>query len=234
MRSYLVPRGCQGAPALYRMPGDGYPEGRMRAGRTPLGTKTMWSTQTDMELNTQRLILREFRQNDFEAVQEYESNPETHRFERAIPGNDAIQAQLDNALTGAHEDPRTHYCFAITLRPADVAIGRLSLSLNISDIREWEIGWTIHFNYWGNGYATEAAKRVLTFAFEELHAHRVVAFCNVLNAASTRVMSKIGMHQDGRLRETRWWNDGWQDEFVYAILDRDWNNQKERIGATVP
>lgn len=177
-----------------------------------------------MELNTPRLILREFRQSDFEAVREYENNLETHRFERAIPENAAIQTQLDNALTWTRENPRIHYWFAIALPPEDIVRGRLSLSLNIADIREWEIGWTIHFNYWGKGYATEAVKRVLAFAFGELHAHGVVAFCNVLNTASVRVMSKIGMQQDGRLRESRWWNGGWQDEFVYAILDRDWGN----------
>jgi RimJ/RimL family protein N-acetyltransferase len=105
-------------------------------------------------------------------------------------------------------------------------IGQVSLSLNFSDIKEWEIGWKVHYKYWGNGYATEAAKRVLAFAFQDLHAHRVVAFCNVQNAASVRVMSKIGMLQDGRLRETRWWNGSWQDEFVYAILDRDWVSQQ--------
>ncbi len=187
----------------------------------------MWSIKRDMELKTQRLILREFRQSDFEAVREYENDPETHRFEREIPGNEAIQAQLDNALTWSRENPRTHYCFAITLQPEDIVRGRLSLALNISDIREWEIGWTVHFDCRGNGYATEAAKRVLAFAFGELHVHRVVAFCNVLNIASTLVMNKIGMQQDGRLRETRWWNGGWQDEFVYAILDRDWDSRQE-------
>lgn len=175
-----------------------------------------------MELITQRLILREFRPVDFEAVREYESQPEMYRFEKAIPDDEAIKAHLEQMLAWSCEKPRTHYGFAITIKPDEIVRGQITLALNIADIREWEIGWKVHYRYWGNGYATEAARRVLAFAFEELHAHRVVAFCNVANTASTRIMEKIGMLQDGRLRETRWWKGRWQDEYVFGILDRDW------------
>jgi RimJ/RimL family protein N-acetyltransferase len=180
-----------------------------------------------MELITQRLVLREFRQNDFDAVRDYESHPETHRFEKAIPNDETIVTRLNQMVAWSHEHPRSQYCFAITFQPENIVRGQVSLSLNISDIREWEIGWKVHYDYWGHGYATEAARGVLAFAFNDLHAHRVVAFCNVQNAASVRVMNKIGMLQDGRLRETRWWNGIWQDEFVYAILDRDWESQQK-------
>jgi len=177
-----------------------------------------------MELHSQRLIIREFRQSDYEAVREYENNPEIHRYEKeVIPLEAETRAFIDEALTWSQENPRTHYRLAITLPADDIVRGRISLTLNFSEIREWEIGWTLHFDYWGNGYASEAAKTMLAFAFEELHAHRVVAFCNAMNSRSEGVMKKIGMQQDGRLRETRWWNGGWMDEFVYAILDKDWN-----------
>lgn len=179
-----------------------------------------------MELITQRLLLREFCPNDFDAVRDYESHPETHRFEKAVPDDEAIRSHLNQIVVWAQENPRTQYRFAITFRPENTVKGQVSLSLNFSDIREWEIGWKVHYKYWGKGYATEAAKCVLAFAFHDLRAHRVVAFCNVQNAASVKVMNKIGMLQDGRLRETRWWNDTWQDEFVYAILDRDWERQQ--------
>lgn len=181
-----------------------------------------------MELITQRLVLREFRHDDFDAVRDYESHPKTHRFEKAIPNDDAIRMHLNEIVAWSQENPRSQYCFAITVQPENIVRGQVSVSLNISDIREWEIGWKVHYDYWGKGYATEAARRVLAFAFHDLQAHRVVAFCNVDNAASVRVMDKLGMLQDGRLRETRWWNGAWQDEFVYAILDRDWECQAEQ------
>ncbi len=182
-----------------------------------------------MELNTQRILLRQLRQDDFAALKEYEGNSQTYRFEKNVLDDAAIQAHIDRALAWSLEHPRINYYFAITLRPEDIVRGQVSLCLNFSDIREWEIGWRLHYQYWGKGYATEAAGRVLAFAFEELGAHRVVAFCNVQNLASVRVMEKLGMLRDGRLRETRWWNGSWQDEFVYAILERDWESQRKRM-----
>jgi [ribosomal protein S5]-alanine N-acetyltransferase len=189
-----------------------------------------------MERHTPRLILREFRPSDYEAVRAYDGSPEVQYYEGPVPGEDATMSNLNQTLAWECEVPRTHYRLAITIRPDDVARGRISLTLNHPDIREWEMGWTVNAHDWGHGYATEAAREMLAFAFGELHAHRVVAFCNVMNTASTRVMEKIGMQQEGRLRETRWWNNGWIDEFVYAILagssdpgwierswlDRDW------------
>jgi RimJ/RimL family protein N-acetyltransferase len=80
----------------------------------------------------------------------------------------------------------------------------------------------IHPDDWGQGYAPEAARAVLALAFEQLKVHRVVAYCNALNIQSYRVMEKLGMRRDGWLRESLWWNGGWVDEFVYAILEREW------------
>ncbi len=63
---------------------------------------------------------------------------------------------------------------------------------------------------------------MLELAFGALGAHRVEAYCNANNHASVRVMEKLGMQRDGHLRETRWWNGAWADEFVYSILEREW------------
>lgn len=175
-----------------------------------------------MELQTQRLILREFRHDDYDALREYESSLAVQRYERPVPGEEETRAQLQQTIAWAQQTPRTHYRMAITICPDDRVRGRLSLSLNNSDIDEWEIGWTVHERYWGQGYAGEAALRMLDFAFTELGAHRVVAFCNADNLASQRVMEKAGMQQEGLLRETRRLDGNWHDEYVYAILERDW------------
>ena len=111
----------------------------------------------------------------------------------------------------------------MTLRPDDEVRGRVTLTLVNESIREWEIGWAIHSDLWGKGIATEAARRVLEFAFVELRSHRIVAFSYAQNVASTRVMEKLGMQRDGCLRETRSWQGGWADEAVFSILEREWN-----------
>jgi [ribosomal protein S5]-alanine N-acetyltransferase len=175
-----------------------------------------------MELLTLRLCLREFRESDFGAVRAYHGNPEMYRFEKGVLSEERTRAFLQTAQNQAGESPRTRYDMAVTVRPEAIVIGSVSLELLHLEIREWEIGWYIHAGYWGQGYATEAARAMLEYGFKELRAHRVVAFCHVLNAQSVRVMQKLGMQRDGVLREARRWNGAWSDEYVYAILDRAW------------
>jgi [ribosomal protein S5]-alanine N-acetyltransferase len=186
-----------------------------------------------VQIETARLVLREFREDDFAAVREYDSDPVTRYYEPPIPTEDDTREYLRKAYLWAQEEPRTHYRFAITIRSSDTparARGRLALTRLDADHREWEIGWTVHRVDWGHGYATEAATAVLRLAFEKHNAHRVIAFCNAGNAASVRVMQKLGMTQEGHFGATRPWGGGWADEFLFAILDREWPFQP-RSGA---
>ncbi|MFM8322515.1 MAG: GNAT family N-acetyltransferase [Chloroflexota bacterium] len=184
-----------------------------------------------MNLLTPSLALRDFRMDDLEALTEYNNHAEVHRYESEhIPDQAANQAYLEHVVRWAGEDPRTTYALAVTLQDSqassfapDTPVGRVSLTLLSPRIRLWEIGWTIHPRLWGRGYATEAAGGLLRFAFHSLGAHRVVAFCNVNNRASVRVMQKLGLRCEGRLREERYWNGAWCDEFVYAILDQEFS-----------
>src|SRR4030065_135793 len=93
-----------------------------------------------MHIQTPRLTLREFRLVDFDAVWAYERRPETQHYE---PSKDeaAVRYYLADAAAWVGESPRTHYRMAITIRPDDIAVGRISLVLNYAEIREGEIGW---------------------------------------------------------------------------------------------
>jgi len=174
-----------------------------------------------MKLVTTQLELREFSEADLDALIAY-SNPEPMRcYEKGTPDRESAQRLLERIMQRANETPRTHYYLAITVPPNDKVIGHISLSSQNSEIREWEIGWAVRHEDWGKGYATEAARRMIEYAFHQLNAHRVVAFCHAENTASIKVMQKIGMKQEGLLRQTRWFNDCWADEFVYAILESD-------------
>jgi ribosomal-protein-alanine N-acetyltransferase len=177
-----------------------------------------------MEFITSRLLLREFVEGDYLALFDLDSRPEMHTYERELPGEAETRRTLDEYIRNQGEEPRTTYKFAITIPPDETARGILKLSREWEAIREWEVGWAIHPDDWGKGYAREAARQVLDWAFKELNVHRIVAFCHSGNSASVRVMEKLGMHQDGRLRETRWLGGSWWDEYVYSILEREWKS----------
>ncbi|HEX9019303.1 MAG TPA: GNAT family N-acetyltransferase [Anaerolineaceae bacterium] len=172
-----------------------------------------------MELITPRLRLRDMRESDFEAMLAVERDPEVQRFERDLPGEQDIRLRFGYALEEARESPRTRYQFAVTVPPADELIGRVSLKLTMPDIHQWELGWYIRRAMWGNGYATEAARALMDFAFNERHAHRLVAFCHTQNSRSERVMQKLGMTREAQNRATVWIGGQWHDELLYAILD---------------
>lgn len=174
-----------------------------------------------MEIITPRLKIRDFCWDDLAALVEMDTDPQVSRYEPGRLTADQIHYRLEGALEWAQQSPRTIFKLAVTLPPEERAWGRLSLKLNLPDIREWEIGWTLHPSIWGNGYATEGARALLAYAFTQLNAHRVVGFCHADNAASARVMEKIGMKLEGRLRETIAWNGAWADELVYGIVERE-------------
>jgi RimJ/RimL family protein N-acetyltransferase len=117
-------------------------------------------------------------------------------------GEPVLMKDLDEALgrierfnARSTEPPRG--IWAIERRSDGLALGTvLLLTLPNDEHGEVEIGWHLHPDSWGHGYATEAARAVLTFAFDTLRLPEVVSFTAVINLPSRRVMEKLGMRHD--------------------------------------
>ena len=97
-----------------------------------------------------------------------------------------------------------------------------SVSLMVGEHRQGEIGFTLHPDHQGHGYATEASRALLRLAFEDLGLHRVYGRLEPRNVASARVLEKLGMRREALLVENEWINGEWQSEAIYALLDREW------------
>jgi RimJ/RimL family protein N-acetyltransferase len=176
-----------------------------------------------MEIVTQRLVLRELRESDLEAASALYSNAAYRRYEGKLQSKEELAPDFQASLGLARQEPRERYILAVTISPDDQLCGSVDLKEGRRSIREWEMGWGMHPALWGQGYATEAAREMLRFAFGELKAHRVMASCHADNLASARVMEKLGMAREGRRRKVRLLNEQWWDELMYAILERDWS-----------
>ncbi len=72
------------------------------------------------------------------------------------------------------------------------------------------------------GYATEVSKLLIEFGFETLNLHRIFATCDLRNVGSYKVLEKIGMTKEGRIREDLLLKDGWRDSLLYSILEQEW------------
>ena len=90
--------------------------------------------------------------------------------------------------------------------------------------QEADLGYELDPRYWENGYATEAARALLAFGFQELGLHRIWAQCIAENVASAHVLEKIGMQQEGHLRQNEWMQGRWWDTLLYAILETEYYN----------
>ncbi len=174
-----------------------------------------------MEIHTQRLILREFNPTDLEAVHEYASDPIVVRYMPFGPNTlEDSKNFLDRAITKQGKDPRTDLDIAIMLKSSNRLIGGCRLN-KVSKI-EGHIGYILNRKHWGNGYATEAAKALTRYGFNELDLHRVYATCDPENVASRRVLEKVGMTLEGRLRENVICHGEYRDSLLLAILRQEW------------
>lgn len=113
------------------------------------------------------------------------------------------------------------FTFALALKADDSLIGVMGLG-PLTPWNRAEIGYWIGVPYWGQGYATEAARRVVQFGFETLDLNRIYAGHFIHNPASGRVMQKAGMTYEGTLREHYLRFGNYYDGVFYGILRSEW------------
>lgn len=79
----------------------------------------------------------------------------------------------------------------------------------------------IDADHWGNGYATDAVRTMIKYAWEVLDLHRITAAVGPENAASLAVVKRVGMTYEGRLRDHVFTNGDWRDSLLYSVLRDD-------------
>lgn len=172
-----------------------------------------------LPLRTKRLAIREFRRTDEAAIHRYASDPEVVRYMVWGP-NTAEQTRrfLEEKIAAQRRVPRLSYELAVDLRRPRTMIGACRLGLD-EGRRSGDIGYVLSRRYWGRGLMTEVIRAFVAFAFERFRLHRVWATCDVRNRASARVMEKVGMRREGRMRQHVWEKGEWRDSYLYAILE---------------
>lgn len=176
-----------------------------------------------MILETHRLLMRDFVEADWQAVFTYQSDPLYLRYSYWTHRTQKDVCEFVQIFIGQQkEQPRTKFQLAIILKAENQLIGNCGIRVNDPEMREANIGYELNTQYWGQGYATEAAQAILKFGFEELRMHRIWSWCVVQNVASVRVLEKIGMRREGHLQEKELIKGRWYDNFLYAMLDHEW------------
>lgn len=171
-------------------------------------------------IETNRLIIRRFTPGDWSDLYEYLSDPNVVLYE---PYEVSSQEACKNeAINRSKRDD----FFAVCLKQNNKLIGNIYFSKQ--DFDTYELGYVFNANYQGHGYATEAAGSVMDYAFKNLNARRVVAFCSPKNTKSWRLLERLSMRREGHLKQNIYFktdksnNPIWLDTYEYAILSSEW------------
>jgi 3-dehydroquinate dehydratase / shikimate dehydrogenase len=147
-----------------------------------------------MEIETERLILRQWRASDFEPFAKMNKDPRVREFFSSISTEEESNKSAKILSTSIEE--RGWGFWAVSVPNVSEFIGFIGLQpipFTAHFTPAVEIGWRLAYDFWGFGYATEGAKAALRYGFEELNLEEIVSITTVANMRSRNVMEKIGM-----------------------------------------
>lgn len=178
-----------------------------------------------MRLETPRLILREYTEDDCDDVLAYQRDPRYLRYypwdERAL---EDARRFVRTFIGWQSESPRRRFQLAVVLRESGALIGSCGVRRKPDDDTEADIGFELSPEHWGRGYATEAATAMAGFAFRELRLRRLSSWCIAENAASARVLEKLGMSLEGRLPAAERFKGRDWDTLLYGMARERWES----------
>ncbi len=172
-------------------------------------------------LHTERLLLRAPVPGDFNTLYALHSRKDVARHMLWEPWTmEDTQAHLSrNIQSPSFACPAANLALVMILRDTNELIGDINLQWAN---QQGNLGFALHPDHQGNGYATEAAELMLMLGFKHLHLHRIESQCNAQNEKSYRLMERLGMRREGHAIECWFVKGEWWDHFTYAILAREW------------
>jgi len=175
------------------------------------------------DLETERLVLRRFRREDWRELQDYVSLPEVTRFDFEYPSTVEGCQELADYFSGQHS------VWAVCLKDSGRLIGHVvSNQVPPSAFLTWDLGFIFNPAFESAGYASEACRRLIDHVFACLGAHRIESHCHPENIRSWRLLERLSMRREGHhvqnasLRREPDGSPIWWDTLDYAILREEW------------
>jgi RimJ/RimL family protein N-acetyltransferase len=182
----------------------------------------------ELPLRTQRLLLRDFREEDFEAMCRYALDARVTRYLFLAPKTPAqAREHFDRILAWQEQRPREVFELAIELQaqePAAQLAGACNLTLLAPG--EGDIGYMLRHDLWRQGFATEVACALRDVAFGTFGLERVISTIDVRNEASIRVIEKAGLRWEATYRKFRRARGQWRDCHLYSMPRVAWESAR--------
>jgi RimJ/RimL family protein N-acetyltransferase len=175
-------------------------------------------------VRTKRLLLRPLTASDVDALLAYRNRPDVCRYVPFEPMtreviNERLASQWANTeLT----DEGQALTLGITVAGTGQLVGDVMLFWHSREHRGGEIGYVLHPDFSGHGYATEAAHALLSLGFDHLGLHRIIARIDERNEPSAKVARRLGMRQEARLVHNELFKGEWSTELDFAMLADEW------------
>jgi len=178
----------------------------------------------DFPITTARLLLRPYRLDDLEDLYAIQSREDVNRYLYWSPRTREEVADVlgKRATMSVLAEEGDIMVLAVELRETGTVIGDVNLAWRSEEHRQGEFGFVFHPDYHGRGYAGEAAVEMLRLGFEGLGLHRIVGRADGRNAASARLMEKLGLRREAHFVQNERVKGEWTDEVVYAMLATEW------------
>lgn len=186
------------------------------------------SRQVQLPMETERLTLRHSNEADLDAIFAFQGSGEITRFvSYSTRTRDKVREVLEQRTSfQAIEKDGDQMVLSVVERESGSVIGDMHFWVTSFEHKQAEIGYIFHPEFSGKGYATEASRAILDTLFTVYGMHRVIAVCDVRNAASYRLMERVGMRREAHFVENSWFKGEWSSSYVYAILADEWKALK--------
>jgi [ribosomal protein S5]-alanine N-acetyltransferase len=174
------------------------------------------------EIETTRLRIRPVSQSDLSSLLAVNGDDSVTRYLPYSSWQDMADAEAWYGRIMALQEKGDTFQFVMTLRDHNDAIGTCLLFRLAEQSARAEIGYALGRDHWGKGYALEAMSALIDRAFSDLSLHRLEAEIDPRNAASAKVLGRMGFVKEGLLRE-RWRLKGeTTDSALYGLLRPEW------------
>ncbi|MFC9599163.1 GNAT family N-acetyltransferase [Peribacillus butanolivorans] len=169
-------------------------------------------------LETERLILREITKEDAEGIFACFSNENVTRYygQETLESIEEAEKFVDFFSNNYNEKRGIRW--GIEKKETKGIIGTIGFNAWLPKHKRAEIGYEIHPEQWGRGYASEAVSRVLTYGFDVMNLTRIGAVVFLNNEASNKLLTNIGFQKEGVLKKYMYQNGVAHDTYVYSLL----------------
>jgi RimJ/RimL family protein N-acetyltransferase len=172
-----------------------------------------------------RLTLREFTGSDVDAVLEIYGDPVvTEHLSFEPRTRDQVATTIETVAAAARAEPRIEYSLAAVLNATGEVIGfaRLAIDTQHPGQSSAQLGFALRKDTWGQGLGEETVRLLLRLGFDELGLHRLWGARSPDNTVSDNLMRKLGMVEEGRIRDHLHIRGQWRDSVVHSILEDEW------------